>query len=292
MEILEFEPRRGRTMEDVETIGAFVRISIMDNVANKVIDRFGLFVAFLRRQEVREIQILDREVDDRRVLLLEESVLREALDVENQILWHPCEMEATQEGVSVRAVLLLSHTVESGQKITQRDLRDDVLSKLVLEQRWRWELQSEVEEGRVLTSLLVLLSQHETQLLINGSVEWHHFARVDLHPSSQSRIDDGRVVLLASTQSSVKRVEEPGEEVDGILLLCYLEPLLRTQDDSLQHLVRRDMRLEVARIPQLANQLSPSLHQDGLTVTHHSRLEDSTVVLFSQEIVPDRRDMR
>ena len=54
----------------------------------------------------------------------------------------------------------------------------------------------------------------------------------------------------------------------GCTLLSDLEALLASGGNSLKHLVGTDVRLEVARIPQLAEQLAESLHCNTHTHTH------------------------
>lgn len=69
-----------------------------------------------------------------------------------------------------------------------------------------------------------------------------------------------------------------------LTLLCDLEPLLAAQHHSLQHLMGRHVGLEVARVPQLADQLPKALHQQELLVAGWAL--DLAVVLFPQEVVP------
>ena len=75
-----------------------------------------------------------------------------------------------------------------------------------------------------------------------------------------------------------------------LTLLCDLEAFLTAQHHRLQHLVRTDVRLEVARVPQLAQQLAEALHQQEHAVAR--RALDAAVVLFAQEIVAQRRHVR
>ena len=73
-------------------------------------------------------------------------------------------------------------------------------------------------------------------------------------------------------------------------LLGDLELLGGAANDSLQHLVWADVRLEVARVPQLANQLAEPLHENEHLVA--GRTPDARVVLLTQEVVAYWTDMR
>ena len=54
----------------------------------------------------------------------------------------------------------------------------------------------------------------------------------------------------------MEAVEQPGKNVDRISLCRDLKALLAAQHHRLQHFVGRNVSLEVARIPQLPDQLS------------------------------------
>jgi hypothetical protein len=69
-----------------------------------------------------------------------------------------------------------------------------------------------------------------------------------------------------------------------------LESLLAAKYDSLKHLMRRDMRLEVSGVPELSHQLSKTLNQQEHDVPR--RTLDVLVIVFLQEVVPKRRDIR
>jgi len=66
--------------------------------------------------------------------------------------------------------------------------------------------------------------------------------------------------------------------------------LVAAADDGLQHLVWTHMGLEVARVPELTNQLSKPLHQYEHLISRCSL--DAHVVLLTQEIVAYRSDVR
>ena len=75
-------------------------------------------------------------------------------------------------------------------------------------------------------------------------------------------------------------------ETSGATLLGDLEPLAAAEHDCLQHLVRTDVRLEVTRVPQLAEKFSETLSEQ-----HHLiavRTSDGVVVLGAQEVVAQR----
>ena len=70
---------------------------------------------------------------------------------------------------------------------------------------------------------------------------------------------DAGLGLLAAAEREVEGVEQPLEELDGVALVRDLELLLGAEHHRLQHLVRRDVRLEVLRVPQLPDQLAEPL---------------------------------
>lgn len=67
-------------------------------------------------------------------------------------------------------------------------------------------------------------------------------------------------------------------------MLGDLEVLLATQHYGLQHLVGRHVGLEVPGVPQLAHQLTESLHQQEHDVTRWPT--DTAVILLFQKVVP------
>lgn len=69
-----------------------------------------------------------------------------------------------------------------------------------------------------------------------------------------------------------------------------LEFLLAAEDNGLEHFVRRDVRLKVARVPQLANQLTESLYQNNVVIARWPF--NRNVILFSEEIVTKRDNVR
>ena len=72
-------------------------------------------------------------------------------------------------------------------------------------------------------------------------------------------------------------------------MLRDLEALLAAQDDSLQHLVRGDVGLKIARVPQLPDQFSEPFHQQALLIARGTF--DLVVVPLLQEVVPQRSDV-
>ena len=85
------------------------------------------------------------EGDDSRIVLGDEFVLGEAFDVEEEIRW-----ERVQEAVALAGVevFLGLEAVIFGEDGGERDLRNDVLVKLVLEQWGRGEVEGEHEIPR------------------------------------------------------------------------------------------------------------------------------------------------
>lgn len=75
-----------------------------------------------------------------------------------------------------------------------------------------------------------------------------------------------------------------------LTLLGDLERLLAAKDNSLKHLVGRDVCLEVSRVPELSHQLSKTLDQQEHDIPW--RTLDVLVIVFFQEVVPKRRNIR
>jgi len=59
--------------------------------------------------------------------------------------------------------------------------------------------------------------------------------------------------MFVALEGAVQGIEEPGQKVNGIALLGDLETLAGPKHHSLQHLVWRNVRLKVPRIPHLAH---------------------------------------
>ena len=72
-------------------------------------------------------------------------------------------------------------------------------------------------------------------------------------------------------------------------LFDELELFLGADDDGLQHFVRRDVRPERPRVPELSDELSESLRQQRQFVA--GRPLYRLVILLAQEVVAQRRDV-
>lgn len=73
-------------------------------------------------------------------------------------------------------------------------------------------------------------------------------------------------------------------------MLSDLEFLLAAEDNGLEHFVWRDVRLEVARIPQFADQFTKSLNENDVVIARWPF--DGDVIFFSEEIVTKRDNVR
>lgn len=75
-----------------------------------------------------------------------------------------------------------------------------------------------------------------------------------------------------------------------LTLLGNLKSFLAAKDNSLKHLMRRDMCLEISRVPELSHQLSKTLDQQEHDISR--RTLDILIIFFFQEVVPERRHIR
>jgi len=73
-------------------------------------------------------------------------------------------------------------------------------------------------------------------------------------------------------------------------LFSNLKLLLAAAHDGLQHLMWTDMSFEVARVPQLAQQLTEPLNENEHLVARRSLYV--TIILLTQEIVAHWSNMR
>lgn len=76
----------------------------------------------------------------------------------------------------------------------------------------------------------------------------------------------------------------------SLTLLGDLESLLAAKDNSLKHLMRRNVCLEVSGVPELSHQLSKTLDQQKHNIPW--RALDVLIIVFLQEVVPKRRNIR
>ena len=73
-------------------------------------------------------------------------------------------------------------------------------------------------------------------------------------------------------------------------MLSDLKFLLAAEDNGLEHFVWRDVRLEVARIPQFADQLTEALNENDVVIARWPF--DGNVIFFSEEVVTKRDNVR
>lgn len=80
--------------------------------------------------------------------------------------------------------------------------------------------------------------------------------------------------------------------MNGLLLTLFgdLKSLLAAKDNSLKHLMGRDMCLEISRVPELSHQLSKTLDQQEHDIPR--RTLDVLIIVFFQKVVPERRNIR
>lgn len=80
--------------------------------------------------------------------------------------------------------------------------------------------------------------------------------------------------------------------MNDLLLTLFgdLKSLLAAKDNSLKHLMGRDMCLEISRVPELSHQLSKTLDQQEHDIPR--RTFDVLIIVFFQEVVPERRNIR
>ncbi len=138
---------------------------------------------------------------------------------------------------------------------------------------------------------MILVGQQKSVFGLLLQLNRRHLLRVHPHPALERLVHNARPGLLwLPAQRRVQRVQEPREERDRVALLRNLERLLGAEHDGLEHLVRRDVGLEVARVPELAEQLAEPLGQERHDVA--GRLLDARVVFLAQEVVAERADVR
>ena len=111
-------------VQNVQLVGPSFRLPFVDDVSHEVVrPALGVFLLQLRGEQVAELDRLDGKVDDGRVLLDVEGVLREALYVEDDVGREPRDLELLEQVVLVGLVLLLRLAVELGQDVVQAYLR-------------------------------------------------------------------------------------------------------------------------------------------------------------------------
>ena len=120
-EVLIFNPT---LVQNVQFVGPSFGLSLVNDVGHEIVrPALRVFLLQLGGEQVAELDRLDGEVDDGRVLLDVEGVLREALYVEDDVGREPRDLELLEQVVLVGLVLLLGLAVELGQDVVQADLR-------------------------------------------------------------------------------------------------------------------------------------------------------------------------
>ena len=111
-------------MEDVHLVDSLLGRAVVHDVRDEIVGALvGVLLLDLGREKLGELDALDGEVDDGGVLLEVEGVLREPLEVEDDVGRQLGDLELLQEVVLVRLVLLLRLAVELGQDVEQRNLK-------------------------------------------------------------------------------------------------------------------------------------------------------------------------
>lgn len=235
------------------------------------------------------MNLLDWKVDDRRILINEESIFGETFDIKNHKFRQSCDLKALHEVVLVGLILLLRHAVKLRQQLIKIHLRDDVLAKFIDEQRrWR-QIAVQVKEVGRFNFLLILVSGQQKLFLYIIAIDWRNPSRVNFHFAQERFVDDARVWIFVASHLPMELMKEPREEIDRIALLDDLEPLVAPQHNSLEHLVRRYMSFEVPWIPQLSHQLAKPLDQCKRRISRWSL--DFCVIRLHQEEVSDGLNM-
>ena len=75
-----------------------------------------------------------------------------------------------------------------------------------------------------------------------------------------------------------------------LTLLGDLKGLLAAKDNSLKHLMGRHVCLKISGVPELSHQLSKTLDQQEHDIPW--RTLDVLIIVFFQEVVPKRRNIR
>ena len=111
-------------VQNVQLVGPSFGLSLVNHIGHEIVrSALRVFLLQLGGEQVAELDRLDGKVDDGRVLLDVEGVLREALDVEDDVGREPRDLELLEQVVLVGLVLLLRLAVELGQDVVQADLR-------------------------------------------------------------------------------------------------------------------------------------------------------------------------
>jgi hypothetical protein len=253
VKILHFEPLISRLVENVTSIGPFSWLAVVHNVCNQIVSSLGVIGFVLWCKNVTEIHVpkskkiclthvsiskfcsnsLDRKVDDRWILVDEESVFCESFDEQDDKLWQPHDFESLHKVVFVRFVLALVNSIELCKQLIQVDLRNNILAMFIDEQ-WRWwQVAREVEKVGGLDVLLVFFSRQQLLFLRVVALNRWNLSRENFHFAQKGFVDDAGVGALVASQLTMQLVQKPREKVNGIALFDYLESFVAPENDSL-----------------------------------------------------------
>lgn len=127
VEILHFVPLARPPVKDVCPVSSFprARLSFVNYIGNEVIDVGALSLGGGCRSsnQVTQVDVFYREVDDGGVLLNKEGVFGESLDVQDEVGGQGGELKALECRVLVRPVFLLAGPIELGQDREERNLQ-------------------------------------------------------------------------------------------------------------------------------------------------------------------------
>ena len=98
----------------------------------------------MKGRTISHIDTAQREIDDRRILLLDKVVLRESLDMKNEERRQSSNFESTKNPFR----FLRSDSVVFREDCRDRNLRYDILFDDILEDWRRREIDREEEEWR------------------------------------------------------------------------------------------------------------------------------------------------
>ena len=111
-------------VQNVQFVSPAFWLPLVNHVGHEIVrSALRIFLLQLRGEQVAKLDRLDGKVDDRRVLLHVEGVLRESLYVQDDVGREPGDLELLEQIVLVRLVLLLGLAVEFRQDVVQANLR-------------------------------------------------------------------------------------------------------------------------------------------------------------------------
>lgn len=215
---------------------------IPDRLARRVDRRVRLHVG-------THVQRANGESHNGGVALGNEFILGEALDVEEEV-----RREGVQEAVPFphAEVLLRLHAVVFREDRGERDLRDDVAVKFVLEERGRGQVEGEDEVAHRFHDDFGGFFEPQAVSCVGFGGDALGFG---FQLSLENVVDDARARFgSGAPEREVHVVEEPGEEVDGVGLVEEVEFLVGLAGDLLDELVGGDVGFEGAGVPDFADE--------------------------------------